>query len=80
MARELKGNEDFLQIALIEVPPYGQKPISEDASCTLGKLDDSKEWLIKTPTIILFEDNVRGSWEQEVPGYDTILDKIVSRK
>ena len=48
MARDLQGNEDFLQIALIAVPPYGRAPISCASACILGKLNESKEWFVTT--------------------------------
>ena len=63
MTRDLKGNEGLLQIALIEVPPYGHAPINGNTNCTLGKLDNSKEWFVTTPIIIvLHESKVKRAW------------------
>ena len=63
MARELAGNEDFLRIALIAVPPYGQGPVSENSPCTLGRLAEIKEWFVTTPVIALLTDGqVISSW------------------
>jgi len=52
MARDMEGNEDFLRIALVEVPPYGQSSVGEDSPCVLGKLDKSKEWFVTTPVSV----------------------------
>jgi thiol-disulfide isomerase/thioredoxin len=44
MVRDLQGNEDFLRIVLIEVPPYGTEdfsPASQNNVCMFGKLDAS---------------------------------------
>ena len=76
MARDLEGNEDFLQFALIEMPPYAQdnhESTDQDTCCKYGKLDESKEWFVATPTIILFDDSfVRNSWEQKMPGLSVL--------
>jgi thiol-disulfide isomerase/thioredoxin len=82
MARELAGNEDFLRIALIAVPPYGRYlghkgPVSMNCPCTLGKLDQSKEWFVTTPaTVLLTDGQVKSAWEEKAPGLDTILQKM----
>ena len=34
LAGEVRGNEEFLQIALIDIPPYGHAPIDENTNCT----------------------------------------------
>jgi len=74
MARDLKGNEEFLQVALIEVPPYGRGPISEDSPCVLGRMDVSKEWFVITPAVVLTSRCVvRAAWEGETPGLETVL-------
>ena len=83
MARELEGNEDFLQIALIAVPPYGRSPVSQNCPCTLGKLNQTKEWFVTTPaTALLTDGQVTTAWEEEAPGLETILQKMTktSRK
>jgi thiol-disulfide isomerase/thioredoxin len=75
MARDLKGNEDFLRIALVEVPPYGGRPVSEAASCALGRLPNVKEWFVTTPAVMLIENSeVRHVWEEgEAPESSTVL-------
>lgn len=79
MARDLTGNEEFLQIALIEVPPYGQGPISQNSPCCLGRLADSKEWFVTTPAVVLLGDGkVTSSWEQNVPDLDTIVQGMLT--
>ncbi|MBN2590404.1 MAG: hypothetical protein JXA96_11125 [Sedimentisphaerales bacterium] len=74
IARDLAGNEDFMQIAFIAVPPYGHTPISENSPCTLGKLNDVKEWFVTTPAVALLKDGkVIRAWEGKVLDYDIIL-------
>ncbi len=74
MARELEGNEDFLQIALIAVPPYGQGPVNESCPCTLGRLAETKEWFVTTPAVALLTDGrVTSAWEEKAPDLDTII-------
>ena len=83
MARDLEGNEDFLKIALIAVPPYGRGPVSENSSCTLGRLPETKEWFVTTPATALLKDGqVKSAWQEKAPGFDAILKKmkILSKK
>ena len=58
MACDMQGNESSLQFAVIEVPPYGYAQISNTTVCTLGKLDNSKEWFVSAPVVILLIDEV----------------------
>jgi len=77
IARDMAGNEDFLRIALIEVPPYGQRPISDKSPCTLGRLADVKEWFVTTPVVALLTDSrITSAWEGEAPDFETILQKL----
>ena len=77
IARDLQGNEDFLRIALIAVPPYGQGPVSENSPCMLGRLPETKEWFVTTPVVALMSDGkVTSAWEEKAPDLDTILQKI----
>lgn len=76
MAKDFKGNEDFLRFALIEVPPYGHENslIGNDSLCKLGKLDRSKQWLTATPTsVYIQEGNVRKSWEKAIPLLENLV-------
>lgn len=77
MARDLEGNEDFLRIALIAVPPYGRGPVSENSPCKLGKLNTTKEWFVTTPAIVLLENStVRAVWEEKATDLDAVLRKV----
>ncbi len=74
MARDLAGNDDFLQVALIEVPPYGHGPVAPDSPCVLGRMDQSKEWFVTTPVVVLVSQRqVVSAWEGKAPGLDTVL-------
>ena len=77
MARDLAGNEDFLRIALIEVPPYGQSGTVPSNACTLGRLEDVKEWFVTTPlSAVLIDNQVISIWEAEVAELGTILASV----
>jgi len=77
MARDLEGNEDFLRIALIAVPPYGRGQVSENCPCVLGRLDETKEWFVTTPAVVLLTDGqVTATWEEKAPDFETILQNI----
>ena len=78
MARNLAGNEDFLQIALIEIPPYGHAPIDQGTPCSVGRLAETKEWFVTTPAAALIsEGKVNSSWEAEAPDFDAIVRNLV---
>ena len=77
MARDLTGNEDFMRIALIAVPPYGQGPVSENSPCTLGRLPEIKEWFVTTPAVALLKNGqVASAWEEKAPDFEEILGKL----
>jgi len=77
MAGDLAGNNDFLQIALIEVPPYGPSLANNLPNCAIGKLPDTKEWFITTPATVLLDGSmVRNSWEEKSPNLDAVLKNI----
>ena len=77
MARDLAGNEEFLRIAFMAVPPYGQGPVSENSPCTLGKLAAVKEWFVTTPAVALLTDGrVKAAWEAEAPDFEAILTQM----
>jgi hypothetical protein len=81
MARDLAGNEDFLRIALIAIPPYGRGPVSENCPCTLGKLNETKEWLVTTPAVALLTGGrVRSAWEEKAPDLDAIIQKMAKNE
>jgi len=77
MARDLDGNDDFLRIALVEMPPYGDGPVSEESPCLLGKLSQKKEWFVTTPAVALLKDGrVASAWEGEAPEFDVVMDRM----
>jgi hypothetical protein len=77
MARDLKGNEDFLQIAFIEVPPYAHGQINENSPCSIGKLLDTKDWFVTTPAVVLLEQsNVKRAWEGQAPAFENIIESF----
>ena len=78
IACDMAGNEDFLRIALIAVPPYGRCPVSGNSPCALGRLTESKKWFVTTPAVTLLTDGlVKSAWEEKAPDLDTILKYIV---
>lgn len=77
MARDLVGDDDFLRIALVEVPPYGRGPVSENSPCCLGRLAGTKEWFVTTPAVALLTNGqVKQAWEEKAPDFDTILQNM----
>ena len=63
-----------LNIAIIEVPPYGS-PVK--TNCFYGRLMDVKKWFITTPVLVLMEDGkAMQIWEQELPDWSGVLDNI----
>ncbi len=80
MARDLKGNEDFMQIAFIIVPPYGSGPVSENSPCKLGKLNEVKEWFVTTPAVALLKDGqVTKVWEEKAPDFEQIIEVFAKK-
>ena len=77
MARDLEGNEDFLRIALIAVPPSGRGPVSLDSPCTLGRLADVKQWFVTTPAVgLICGGRVLASWEAGAPDFEEVLTEM----
>jgi len=77
MARDLAGNEDFLRIALIAVPPYGRGSVSGNCPCALGRLAETKEWFVTTPAVaLLTAGKVTSAWEGNAPDLDAILQSM----
>ena len=77
IAREMAGNEDFLRIALIEVPPYGQRPISDNSPCTIGRLANTKKWFVTTPTVALLTNcKVKYIWQRDTPSLNDLFDSL----
>jgi len=74
MAKDLEGNEDILQIAFVEVPPYGATMIDKNTNCVLGQLENSKEWFVTTPAVVLINNSsVLNCWEEMTPKFNDIL-------
>ncbi len=80
MSRDMAGNEDSIQFAFIEIPPYGSEQdsfVPVDTPCLTGRLDSSKDWYIQTPLVVVIHDGlVVKSWEIETPQLDEILDAV----
>lgn len=80
LARQLVGREDSLRIAFIEMGPYEAGPVNERSACTLGKLDESKRWLLTTPaTVMVDQSEVKSAWEGEAPSLEALMWGITER-
>ncbi|MBN1187148.1 MAG: hypothetical protein JXB49_33025 [Bacteroidales bacterium] len=80
IARDLEGNADFMQIALIAVPPYGRGPVSENSPCKLGKLNEVKEWFVTTPAVALLKNGkVSKAWEEKAPDFEQIIEVFAKK-
>ena len=81
MAADLAGNEDFLEIALVEVPPYGNGLVTENSPCTLGRLAETNEWFVTTPAVTLICENaIQAAWQQKAPDFDAVLEIMAAEK
>ena len=79
IARDLAGNENFLRIALIELPPYGNGTVIRNSPCNFGRLADVKEWFITTPAVALLNKaRVRMAWEGEAPDLNELFQNLTS--
>jgi len=68
---------NILRQALIEVPTYNHSQINPNSPCTLGRMDNSKEWFISTPSVaILTNSNVKQAREEKTPDFETIIESI----
>jgi thiol-disulfide isomerase/thioredoxin len=68
MAGNLKDSMDYLNIALIEAPPYKADPPQQDAPWISGKMDESKEWFVLTPAPMLIVDGrIRRVYDRKIP-------------
>jgi hypothetical protein len=78
IADNFVGNEEVLQLALIEIPPYGYQAMPQASTYLLGHLDESKKWMVVTPAVLLAtEGMVQQAWEQgTMPTFDTVLEHI----
>ncbi len=75
IAENLVGNEDMLRLAQIEVPPYGYRTDLDTSPTFKTRMDETKEWLIVTPTVVLMSDGiVKYAWEPgTMPTFDDVL-------
>ncbi|MCF7972765.1 MAG: hypothetical protein K9N55_03010 [Phycisphaerae bacterium] len=79
MADSFAGNEDTLQLALVEVPPLGYDTHdTAESNRLLGRMDETKKWLVVTPAVLLLTDGrVRLAWEPgTLPTFELVLEQI----
>jgi hypothetical protein len=79
MANSLRSSDDFMHTALIEIPPYGHAQRGENTNCTLGKLDNSKEWFVTTPVSLFVRDLVVHQYFEEVPKFDKAINNSANK-
>ena len=83
MNEMLIGNEDAINFAFIEMPPYGpsdDSPVPAGTKCLLGKLDERKKWYGTSPIVIAVQDGiVLGGWQINIPeSLDELLHNIMT--
>ena len=78
MAEDLAGNEDFLRIVLVEVPPYYRERLSEQSPvCRHGRLSDIKQWFVTTPCVLLLADrHILQVWQNDAPDLNKVLESM----
>lgn len=78
MQKSLAGNEDAINFAFIEMPPYEEgelQLIPSDADITRGKLSNRKKWFLETPVVVVLNDGIAvGAYEGRAPEMDELLD------
>lgn len=68
---------DTLQVAFVEMPPYGPLPVEKDTICLWGSLTDSIQWFATTPVVVLMQDaRVLHTWQGQAPSFDEILSYV----
>ena len=60
------GTDQANQIAIIEVPPYGQAHGGEKIFLQ-GRLTDDREWFVQTPVVMRIKDGIISSVSGELP-------------
>jgi thiol-disulfide isomerase/thioredoxin len=79
IAQDWGSTQGFLQIALIEVPPYGSGPIKPNSPCSLGRLSNVKEWFVATPTTALVRAaRVSAVWVQGTTDTQAIFARLAT--
>ena len=77
MYKSLKGNENAINFAFIEIPPYGradQQLVSPDSEVVCGKLSDAKKWFLQTPVVVVLHNGkTLKAWESTAPSLDELL-------
>lgn len=65
-----------LKIAFIEVPPYNtDRIVSNTPNLFWGRLENSKEWFIITPSVVILKEGiVVNAWEKLVPASKEIIE------
>ena len=77
MHKSLKGNENAINFAFIEIPPYGradQQLVGHDSEVVCGRLSDAKKWFLQTPVVVVLHNGeALKVWEGTAPGFDELL-------
>lgn len=77
MTRDMAGAGDSVQVASVEMPPYGPKPIGAGSTCKWGRLADVNQWFVTTPVVaVLIDGTVTRAWEGIAPGPETIAESL----
>jgi hypothetical protein len=75
--KSLKGNENAINFAFIEMPPYGnekQQLVSPDSTVTRGRLSEAKTWYVQTPVVVVLRDGqALKAWQGYAPTLDELL-------
>ncbi len=78
--KSLKGNENAINFAFIEIPPYGnekQQMVSPDSEVVCGRLSDKKKWFLQTPVAVVLDNGqALKAWEGTAPDFDELLNAV----
>ncbi len=80
-SKQLAADEQ-IQFAFIKGPPFGpddQDPVPADTTASVGKLDQSRDWIFESPLIFLLKDGQLVKWWLvEYPDFDQLLQTILT--
>ena len=83
MHKSLKGNENAINFAFIEIPPYGnakQQLVNPDSEIARGRLSDTKKWFLQTPVVVVLHNGqALKAWEGKAPSLDEILEAALGQ-
>lgn len=67
LAEQLSSRSGQPAIALVELPPFGQRHLDEKSGVVCGRLRDDREWFVETPAEIRLQNGVVQRVSHDLP-------------